>query len=235
MNDDVELEAWRSLWQTEVELPPGLRKRAKKQVRRLRMMLWADISVTLGAGGACAISAIRSAEPLVRLLAVWVWLTLITAWIFRWWNSGGNWTGAAPNTHVFLERLRKSYRVTLRNIAFGWILGLAQLAFCSNWVYRELDSGGHMSVWDFMKLPANLLLWACAAVVFAWSVWFFNKVKSELACVRRLQSEWGLAETKIDDKLGSRAAEVINEFILLVSKFEAPASSLRRKKRSWRV
>ena len=71
--------------------------------------------------------------------------------------------------------------------------------------------------------------------VFAWSGWVFYKVKSELVCVRRLQSEWGVAETKIDDNLGSRAAEVIKEFILSMPKFDIAAWHLRLKKRTWRV
>jgi hypothetical protein len=209
MNDDLEFEKWKFLWQAEVTLPSGMREIAKKQMRRLRMMLWADIGVTVGVGGAAAIWGIHSAEPAVRVLAIWVWLTVVTAWIFRWFNSGGNWTGAAPNTHVFLERLRKSYRSTLRNIVFGWVLGAAQIMFCSGWVYRELNRHGNISISQFMILPANLLLFACATSVLAWSVWLFRKLTRELKCVQQLQSECDEAEGRSDEGVRSRAARLI--------------------------
>lgn len=238
MNDDLELKEWQSLWQRDVHLPSGLRETAMKQVRRLRTMLLADIGVTVGMGGACTIWAMRSSQPMVRLLAIWVWLTLVAAWIFRWFNNGGNWTGAAPNTHVFLERLRKSYRATLRNVAFGWLLGAVQLLFGSVWVYRELSRHERMSPGQFLTLTPNLFLWACAAAAFGWSVRFFLRVRREVACVERLQREWESEEVEAEKMPAPvRTGTLVKGFLRHAERL-VPADfgwNLRRKKKSWRV
>ena len=45
----------------------------------MRIMLAADIGVTVVTGGAAIVWAVTSNQPSVRMLATWVWMTLIAA------------------------------------------------------------------------------------------------------------------------------------------------------------
>lgn len=190
MMDDLDLKRWQSLWQADIEVPPDLLQKAQKQLRRARKMLIADILVTIGVGGGATVWAMAAAKPSVRALALWIWSTILAAWLFRWFNRPGNWTGTALNTEVFLQKLRSSYRATLRNLKFGWILGLAQILFSSVWVYREISIHEPITIWQFVTLPANLSLWFCIAVVFLWTLRVFYKLKTELAALEQLHEEW---------------------------------------------
>ncbi len=193
MNVDLELEDWKSLWQTDVQIPSDLRDKANRQLRRMRIMLAADIGVTVVMGGAAIAWAATSNQPSVRMLATWVWMTLIAAWLFRWLNDRGVWKGAAPNTEAFLEQLQRRYQSSLGNLQFGYVLGVVQLLFSSLWVYVELNRSSHITVWQFMTLKANLAAWACAVLLFLAAQRFSRKLQRELASVRQLKHDWAAA------------------------------------------
>jgi hypothetical protein len=190
MNLDLELENWKSLWQTDVRVPAGLREKANRQLRRMRVMLIADICVTVVMGGAAIAWAATSKQPSVRMLATWVWMTLIAAWLFRWLNDRGNWTGAAPNTEAFLDLLQRRYKSSLGSLQFGYVLGVVQLLFSSAWVYVELNRNSHITIGQFITLKANLAAWSCAVLLFIGAVRFSRKLQRELAYVERLRSDW---------------------------------------------
>ena len=242
MNVDLELEEWKSLWQAEVEIPADLRNKANRQLRRMRIMLIGDIAVTIVMGGAVIAWAIASKEPPVRLLATWVWLTLIAAWFFRWFNDRGNWSGAAPNTEVFLQLLKRRYRATLRNVKFGYALGAVQLLFSSAWVYFELNRSGPITVWQFLTLKASLAAWLCIALLLAGALWFSHKLEQELASVEKLQREWQGSEVPLatmDDpekRRGSRLIVPLLEAITMIqSRLEGVVWQQRKKKKGWRI
>lgn len=194
MNVDLELENWKSLWQTDVQLPADLREKANRQLRRMRFMLIADICVTVAMGGAAIAWAVVSKQPSVRMLATWVWLTIIAAWLFRWLNDRENWAGAAPNTEAFLELLQRRYKSSLGSLQFGYVLGVVQLLFSSAWVYLELNRSSHITIWQFITLKANLAAWSCAVLLFIGAVRLSRKLRRELAYVERLRSDWDITE-----------------------------------------
>ncbi len=194
MNVDLELENWKSLWQTDVHVPADLRKKAQRQLRRMRIMLAADVCVTVVMGGAAIAWAVISKQPSVRMLATWVWMTLIAAWLFRWLNDRGNWTGAAPNMEAFLDQLQRRYQSSLASLNFGYVLGVVQLLFSSAWVYVELNRSSHITIWQFITLKANLAAWSCAALLFIAAIRFSRRLQRELAYVKRLRIDWSVTE-----------------------------------------
>jgi hypothetical protein len=247
MNDDLEFEQWQSLWQTPSHIPSDLNEMAKKHLRRERIMLLADIGVTIVIGGALIIWAVADRQPSVRFLAVWVWTMLLAAWIFRWFNSGGNWTGTAPNTEVFLEKLRHRYQVSLRNVKFGWVLGSIQFLFNVVWVYRQVSRNHPITIWQFMTLKISLGVWICVALMFVWTIWFFRKLKDELASVERLQREWHRPESNWEEIRKPRKTlkwNLIVQFIRDLTMLPALLDGLvdgmdwnlrRKKKKSWKM
>jgi hypothetical protein len=188
MNHDLELEQWQSLWRAEVAVPSNLRTLAKQHLRRMRLMFYADVAVTVIFGGGLTLWSLFSSQSSVRALAVYVWVLLLAAWIFRWFNRG-NWTGTAPNTEVFLEKLRTSYQASLRNLKFGWLLGIVQLAFLSAWVYKEVNKTLPLTIGQFLSMKISLVIWACLAGLLGWTVLLFLKLSRQLNTVTRLQRE----------------------------------------------
>ena len=242
MNVDLELENWKSLWQTDVQVPADLREKANRQLRRMRTMLVADIGVTVVMGGAAIAWAMTPKQPPVRLLASWVWMTLIAAWLFRWFNDRGNWTGAAPNTEVFLELLQRRYRASLRSLKFGYALGVVQLLFSSAWVYFELNRNAPITILQFLTLKANLAAWSCALLLFVGAVRFSRKLERELAYVRQLRSDWAGSERHPQDSgrprnvlNGSFVSGLIQALMAFQSRFEELDWRRRRKKKSWKT
>jgi len=230
------LEEWQGLWQADTQLPPGLLGKANQQLRRARIMLMADVGVTIVIGGGFALWAFVTGTPSVRLLAIWVWSMIAVAWLFRWFNHPSNLSGAAVNTEVFLEKLRKSYRATLNVLIFGWILGIAQLLFVSAWVFRELNARRPVTIQQFVTEPANLCVWFCIAAGFTWTVRLFLKIRLELKMVERLKDEWICTDldgpsTAAKPGLISFLLDRISKFPLLVDDF---AWRVRRKKKSWK-
>ena len=207
MKDDLELKQWQSLWQTNVEMPSDLLKKAGRQLRRTRMMLIADIGITVGAGGLSIFWAMATGKPSVHFLALWVWSMIIIAWLFRWFNHPGNGSGTALNTEIFLEKLRSSYRATLKNLIFGWMLGAVQILFSSAWVYREISSRDPITVRQFITLKVSLCIWLCTAFMFIWTVRVFSKLRAELAAIEKLQNEWNCPEALVGNTSGLRKVE----------------------------
>ena len=60
METDNELETWRLEWQTENFVPPDLRKRVERDIRRHRLSFWASVAVTIVIGGGTTLWAVVS-------------------------------------------------------------------------------------------------------------------------------------------------------------------------------
>ena len=165
MPADPELQRWQSLWHSDTQIPHDLRQRARRQIRRMRMMLVGDIAVTVIMGGGATVWALNSDRPSVRLLAAWVWFTILIAWIFRYFNNRGNWTGAAPSTDAFFEAWVKRCREMQRNLIFGIALGIVQFVVCSAWVSRELQHTRGTTLRQLATSTPMDVVWLCAALL----------------------------------------------------------------------
>jgi hypothetical protein len=195
MKTDPELETWQSLWQADAQLPRDLRGRALRQVRRMRIMLAGDIAVTVVMGGGAVVWALNSGHFAVRLLAIWIWTTILAAWIFRYWNSHfNNWTGAAPSTDAFFETWVKRCREIRRNLQFGFGLGIVQLIVSSAWVFHELHRDHGISFLTFITMARLDVAWLCAGLLFAWAFRFYRKVSADLTYAQGLRDEWATGE-----------------------------------------
>jgi hypothetical protein len=236
MKADSELERWQSLWQTDVPVPHDLRERARRQIRRMRIMLAGDIAVTVIMGGGAAVWALNSDRPSVRLLVVWVWFTIAAAWIFRYFNNRDNWTGAAPSTDAFFEAWAKRCRETQRNLLFGIGLGMVQLVVCSAWVNRELHMRTGITLRQFVTLAPMTVVWLCAALLFVWAFWLSRKVRAEWIYVQRLKLDWENGEVasvhspQESPKVKTKP-RLLDSVVMFPTLFEGLDWQLRRRKR----
>jgi hypothetical protein len=236
MKTDPELETWQALWQADAQLPLDLRERAMRQVRRMRIMLAGDIAVTVIMGGGATVWALTSNHIAVRLLAAWIWTTIVAAWIFRYFNNRGNWTGAAPSTDAFFETWVKRCRETRRNLQFGFGLGIVQLVVSSAWVFHELHRDLGISFRTFVIMPTVDFAWLCAGLLFAWAFQFYRKVSVDLAYARRLRDEWLTGEpvpALPPDAPPVRKQRFLDSITLFGESWDWQLR--RKKKRAWKL
>jgi len=219
MISDPELEQWSELFRAEEGIPVDIAARAQKAVRRFRLWIYAEIVVTAAAGGGTTVWAANARQTSVTLLAVWVWIALAIAWLFRLVNDWNDFTGVAVATDSFLRILLRRLRSNLRASSFGGIGFLVQLLVMSAWVFRELNRNSHVGLRDYLALPANIM-WGFGTVVFyVWLVRYQRRLRSEIAELERLRGELGdeSMDEPIKDKAGSfpvvaHAASLLDRF-----------------------
>ena len=243
MNIDRELQQWRAQWQTETHVPAGLRGRVKRESRRMRLMLYADIAITAVAGSLGAAWAMASEQPAMRILAVWVWVSLLIAWIFRLVNNKGNWSGTAPDTEAFLHLSVRRCRANLRAVKFGFVLYFVQFPITSACVYWELNRRSPTDVWTYLTLTRSLVVWFCAALFLLWMVWYARRQKQELNCLLQMQQDW----EKYAEEWNTPASKskklwkwvdlgsLVRAHISSLSQLEEFDWRIRRKKKVWKV
>ena len=189
MNTDLELELWRRHWQAEMQVPIELRKRVERETRRIRILLWVDVAVTVIIGPAVTLWAVNSHRWPVTVLAIWSWLLIVVAWLFKATNDPGNWSGKAPDTEAFLELSRRRCRASLRALAFSCVLYILQVSFCLAWVYREVNQSSPVTIRQFLALTPSIAVWVVSAVLFFAAIWYWRRKRDELAYLTSLQKD----------------------------------------------
>jgi hypothetical protein len=187
MKLDSELDLWREQWQASAEAPElsGLRERVARQSRYIRMILAADILVTLVIGGGTIVFAARSPRTATLLLAVATWLFIAAAWIFGLSNRKNAWSPAASTTSAFLEVSIRRSRGSLRAVTFGAILYIVEMAFCLSWVFHELSEPLPVFLTSTTLIAIYVFTLLFAAVL----IWYRKKKSTDLAYLLNLQRE----------------------------------------------
>ena len=244
MNADSELQRWRAQWQADTHVPAGLRERVKRDSRRMRLMLYTELIITAIAGSLGTVWAMASEQPAMRILAFWVWASLLIAWIFRFINDKGNWSGAAPDTEAFLHLSLRRCQANVRAVKFGFVLYFAQLAIVSTCVYWELKRQSPTDLWTYLTLTRSLVVWFCAALFLLWIVWYARKQKAELNYLLEVQRDWEkyadewetpAPESKKRWKLTALLSSLIRDHISSLSQLEDLDWRVRRKKKIWKT
>jgi hypothetical protein len=243
MNVDPELDRWRARWQTETPVPAGLRERVKREARRMRIMLYADVIVTAIMGGFATAWTMNSEQPAMRFLGIWVWASLLITWIFRFTNDKGNWSGAAPDTEAFLHLSARRCRARLRAVKFGSALYAVQLPVVSICAYLERNRRSPIDFRNYLTLTPNLIVWFCTALFFTWAVWYARAKKKELNSLLQLQQNWKKYAEGLETSVGERKkrwkwaelGSLVSTHISSISQFEEFDWRIRRKKKIWKT
>ncbi len=244
MNPDPELERWRSVWQVDVHVPPGLRERAQRQLRFFRRLVIGEVAVTVLMSGGTTLWALHSDQPDAKLLAIWIWAALLIAWLFRFFNDRGNWTGAAPDTEAFLHLWSRRLRARLRDVKFGCILYLVQLVFCCAWVYRDRNRHSPIGAWALFGSPFFVVVWIGTLFFFEWALRYSRRTRGELTYAERVSrgeedETCGLNAEHEPQRRRSAVAlvfsRIMRSLFLLPSSIETFHWELRRKKKGWKI
>jgi hypothetical protein len=182
MKLDAELDLWREQWQSSSEAPAlsGLSKRVARQSRYMRIMLMADILVTLVIGGGTVVLAMRNPRIETAILAAATWLFITAAWIFGLSNRKDAWSPAASTTAAFLDLSLRRCRGNLRATTFGAILYFVEMAFCLSWVYHE---SGFLSSTLIILIALITLTFAALLLIYK------KKKRADLAYLLNLQRD----------------------------------------------
>jgi hypothetical protein len=186
---DPELEQWSELFRSKQGEPTEIVERAKKAVRRFRLLIYSEVAVTVVMGGGAIFWALRAHQTSVTLLAVWVWISLAAAWLFRLFNDWNDFTGVAVATGSYLAVLRRRLRSNLRAAEFGGLLFFVQLGVTSAWVFRELNRQSPISLREYLALPTNIVFAIGTVVLCVWLVLYRRKLKKEIAQLEKLKPE----------------------------------------------
>jgi hypothetical protein len=190
MNIDTELEAWREQWQSDTVVPLDLRRKVERQSRFMKILLIADILVTITIGGAAAAWAVRSPQPEIILLAVMTWVFIVTAWTFSVTVNRGNWAPAAQSTAAFVDLSVRRCRSRLLALRFAMGLFIFQTVFVLSWVYRNSPSRQQpVLTWLLFSSVAIDMVWLCTLAFFGFVIWFRRRKRAELACLLDLRAK----------------------------------------------
>lgn len=200
MNGDAELEAWRRQWQSEIPVPadPGaaelraaeLRRKVERQSRFMKIMLAADILVTVGMGGGTIALAARSTGPDWWLLAAFTWIFIAAAWAFSLRVNRGNWRPHAVDTATYLDLAVRRCRGRLAALRFGGALYACQIVFCLGWVYHHQPRPRPaLGAWLWFATVPIDAVWAVTVAFFIFLFWYRRRKLAELAWFENLTAQ----------------------------------------------
>jgi hypothetical protein len=191
MISDPELEQWSALWRSGEALDAKLAERARKAVWRFRAWIYLEVLVTVVMGGGATIWAVRAHQTPVTLLAIWVWISLAVAWLFRLISDWNDFTGAAVATGSYLATLLRRLRSSVRAAEFGGVLFFVQLLVTSTSVFRELNRQGHVGIREYLALPPNVVFAIGSVGFVVWLVRYRRRLRREIAELERMRVELG--------------------------------------------
>ena len=177
MNPDLELENWRAQWQADAEVPAALRRRVAAGTRHMRLMLAAELLVTVTIGGGSIVWATARPDTEMVVLAIAVWIFLGIAWAFALATRRGTWSPAAVTTSDFIDLSIRRCRATLGAMRFGIWLYFGEMVFCMVWLYRD----------PARRTPAPAMIFALVTPLFLVGLARYRrKVRAELARLKEL-------------------------------------------------
>jgi hypothetical protein len=178
LKPDLELQAWREQWQADTEVPADLRLKVERESRNMRLLVAAEIAVTLVIGGGSTLLALMDPRTEMIVLAAAVWVLFAAAWAFAIMNRQGIWSPAAVSTAEFVSLSIRRCQRSLAAVAFGAVLYFVEMAFCLTWLY-----------WDpARRTPLPAIVFAAATPVFLiWLLRYRRQKKAELERLREMQ------------------------------------------------
>ena len=177
MIPDLELESWRAQWQADAQVPADLRRKVALGTRNMRLMLAAELLVTVTMGGGSILWAILEPRAEMLVLAIAVWIFLAAAWTAAIVTRRGTWYPAALTTADFIDLSIRRCRGKQAGTRFGLVLYFAEMAFCLTWLYRD----------PARRVPAPAIVFAVATPLFLIGLARYRRsLRAELASLKQL-------------------------------------------------
>lgn len=188
MNQNVEIDQWRLLWQARADGPNAadLRDRVGRETRRRRAALVLPVMVTVMIGGWMTARALTNTTLEDLVFAVETWLFIAVTWAGALWIDRGTWRPLGETTSAFLEISIRRCRSAIDGRRLGVCLYVVQLAvllalkrFLSGIGWLEL-----VTVW-----PVIAIGWIGLPVFLIASSWFVRRKRRELGRLLELRGQ----------------------------------------------
>jgi hypothetical protein len=191
VNRDNELELWRQQWQTQVTVPLDLRETIDRQTRNMRLLMAAEVAVTVIFGGGSLLASLTLRRSDVTVLTGGIWLFLAVAWTFSQANRRGVWEPAAATTAAYLDLVILRAHRRLQAISFTSLSYIVFLSFNLGWVYHERAQYEGTSVWAFLMSGPLFIIWASTALLAFLALWQRRRIARQLNNLVQLRRELG--------------------------------------------
>jgi hypothetical protein len=189
MEADVELDAWRRLWQARAPVVPDVRALVERETRRMRWFVAGEIAITIVFGGGSLGWAALSRRTDVLVLAIGVWLFIAIAWTLAFLLRRGAWAPAAATTSASLDlailRCRRRHEAVVAQV----VLYAMILAFDLTWIYFSSAYHAGAGALAFLTSGAIVWVWAVTAALGVAAVRYRQKLALELAALTGLRHE----------------------------------------------
>lgn len=189
MQADVELDAWRVLWQARAPAMPDVKALVERETRRMRRFVAGEIAVTIVFGGGSLGWAAASRGTDVFVLAIGVWLFIAIAWTLAFLLRRGAWTPAAATTTAYLDLAilrcrRRREAVMAQAVLYTMILG-----FDLTWIYFSTPPRATPGALAFLTSGAIAWVWVVTAALAVAAVRYRQKLARELEALTGLRRE----------------------------------------------
>lgn len=180
--------AWHELaktWRVGPTIDPSqIRRLADRQTRRMRLVVLAEVAVTLVTAGVVwwVLRVERGAVALGWAVAAGLHAGVV--WGFSIWNRIGIWRPLGESTAAYLRLARERLRRQRRSATFTlWLVGIEVAALLA-WLRLDADPG---------RTPRSGWAWFPAAVVtttaIGWAWWYRVRAVRQLARLGVLESQ----------------------------------------------
>jgi hypothetical protein len=144
----TELETWRREWREVSDPLPDLKKKIRRQNRRMVLV----VAILCFCLAASTVAALRTGNSFLSGLAAGLWVTSVLSGCCSWWVRRGTWRPAAQTTRAFLELSYKRAVAKSQTIRFCvYFLAIAMLLY----------AGALLYFWSTSSLkPLGLLVFA---------------------------------------------------------------------------
>jgi hypothetical protein len=160
MEADLELDAWRRLWQADSPVLPSLKERVERETRWMRRFVWGEIVVTIVFGGGSLAWALLSLRADALVLTLGIWAFIAVAWTISFLLRRGAWTPVTATTTAFVELSILRCRRRRESVVAQAVLYVMILVFDLTWIYFARGSSAGGSVIAFLASPAFWWVWA---------------------------------------------------------------------------
>lgn len=178
---DPELQAWHEEWIAQPANSPDLAALVRRQSRFMRLMLIAEVLVTVVLGGGTIWLAASRRQTDLAVLSGATWVFLAVAWGFGTWNRRGAWRPVALTSAAYLEVSVRRCRSAIRSVVFGMALFVVEMLFCLGWIYHRRGNG------TFLYSPAMMAAGAATVVFFVGSLVYRARKRGELGRLLQLE------------------------------------------------
>ena len=129
MQADVELDSWRRHWQADTLVLPDLKELVERETRRMRRFVVGEIIVTMAFGGGSLVWAALSRRTDVLVLAIGIWLFIVSAWTLALRLRRGAWAPVTATTRIFFSSTHRATRgavafLTSAGVVWVWVVTL---------------------------------------------------------------------------------------------------------------